>query len=68
MDDWKLIDYENRLSCIEKNHQIQTDFQTIVWESTWMKLHGYQKEGIQWMYQLYQTGCGGVLADEMGKF
>ena len=26
----------------------------------------YQKAGVQWMYQLYQLGIGGILADDMG--
>jgi hypothetical protein len=30
------------------------------------RLYGYQREGIAWMWNIYQKGFGGILADEMG--
>lgn len=31
-----------------------------------MILARYQRVGVQWMWELYQNGSGGVLGDEMG--
>jgi SNF2-related domain len=33
---------------------------------TWDVLFDYQKEGVQWLYSLYESGVGGILGDEMG--
>ena len=33
---------------------------------TWEVLFDYQKEGVQWLYSLYESGVGGILGDEMG--
>eukprot|EP00930_Biecheleria_cincta_P005047 TRINITY_DN10596_c0_g3_i3.p1 TRINITY_DN10596_c0_g3~~TRINITY_DN10596_c0_g3_i3.p1 ORF type:complete len:1096 (-),score=248.22 TRINITY_DN10596_c0_g3_i3:301-3312(-) len=30
------------------------------------RLYGYQREGVVWMWNLFQKGFGGILADEMG--
>uniref|UniRef100_A0A8D8WWW5 DNA excision repair protein ERCC-6 n=2 Tax=Cacopsylla melanoneura TaxID=428564 RepID=A0A8D8WWW5_9HEMI len=32
----------------------------------WDKLFQYQKVGVQWLYELNETPCGGILGDEMG--
>lgn len=32
----------------------------------WDDLFDYQREGVEWMLQLWETGNGGVLGDEMG--
>ena len=32
----------------------------------WEKLYSYQKVGVQWMFELHQHQCGGILGDEMG--
>lgn len=32
----------------------------------WEKLFKYQKVGVQWLYELNETPCGGILGDEMG--
>ncbi|XP_046391491.1 DNA excision repair protein ERCC-6-like [Ischnura elegans] len=32
----------------------------------WDKLFSYQKVGVQWMWELHQKKCGGILGDEMG--
>ncbi|KAL1461323.1 hypothetical protein WDU94_013230 [Cyamophila willieti] len=32
----------------------------------WDKLFKYQKVGVQWLYELNETPCGGILGDEMG--
>ena len=34
--------------------------------SLWNKLYNYQKVGVQWMFELHQQKCGGILGDEMG--
>ena len=34
--------------------------------SLWEKLYNYQKIGVQWMFELHQQKCGGILGDEMG--
>mmetsp|Transcript_1644 Transcript_1644/g.3282 ORF Transcript_1644/g.3282 Transcript_1644/m.3282 type:complete len:831 (-) Transcript_1644:168-2660(-) len=34
--------------------------------SVYERLYGYQREGVAWMWSLYQKGFGGLLADEMG--
>ena len=33
---------------------------------TWATLFEYQKEGIRWLFSLYESGVGGILGDEMG--
>ena len=33
---------------------------------TWEVLFEYQKDGIKWLYSLYESGVGGILGDEMG--
>ena len=32
----------------------------------WSRLFSYQKVGVQWMWELHQQRCGGILGDEMG--
>ena len=32
----------------------------------WDRLYDYQKVGVQWMFELHQQHCGGILGDEMG--
>ena len=32
----------------------------------WNKLYNYQKVGVQWLFELHQQKCGGILGDEMG--
>ena len=32
----------------------------------WARLYNYQKVGVQWMFELHQQRCGGILGDEMG--
>lgn len=32
----------------------------------WDLLYDYQRQSLQWMFQLHQAGTGGILADEMG--
>ena len=32
----------------------------------WSRLYNYQKVGVQWMFELHQQRCGGILGDEMG--
>jgi len=32
----------------------------------WSKLFNYQRVAVQWMYELHQQRCGGILGDEMG--
>ena len=32
----------------------------------WSRLYNYQKVGVQWMFELHQQKCGGILGDEMG--
>ena len=34
--------------------------------SLWKRLYNYQKVGVQWMFELHQQQCGGLLGDEMG--
>ena len=68
LDDWEIEDYLDRKEKIEDlNDEVVTSFQTKVYEKTWLQLHEYQREGCKWMYQLYQSGVGGILSDEMGK-
>jgi hypothetical protein len=60
-DDWEETDYENRLKNIELNEQneekvVETHFNTFVNEKTWSVLHEYQKEGCNWLFELYQEG------------
>ena len=34
--------------------------------AVWARLYNYQKVGVQWMFELHQQRCGGILGDEMG--
>merc|ERR1719492_539033 len=34
--------------------------------AVWARLYNYQKVGVQWMFELHQQKCGGILGDEMG--
>jgi SNF2 family DNA or RNA helicase len=35
-------------------------------EETWLKLFPYQQNGVRWIWELHQAGCGGIIGDEMG--
>ncbi|KAI5706434.1 hypothetical protein M8J75_008140 [Diaphorina citri] len=35
-------------------------------QELWEKLFKYQKVGVQWLYELNESPCGGILGDEMG--
>ena len=45
---------------------VETDYGTEVDKHAWDTLFDYQREGVRWMYDLYQRGVGGILGDEMG--
>lgn len=68
-DDWEERDYERRLSLLSAAdlRTIETPFGGILYAHTWERLHEYQRQGCEWLHNLYREGAGGILADEMGK-
>ncbi|XP_065180569.1 DNA excision repair protein ERCC-6-like [Sycon ciliatum] len=38
----------------------------VVLRSVWDKLYAHQRKGVQWLLDLHEKGCGGILADDMG--
>eukprot|EP01038_Epipyxis_sp_PR26KG_P004159 gene4159-5923_t len=67
-DDWEDYAYEGRLqqSNVDLEDYSFTAYGTQVPTATWSSLHDYQKEGCNWLFDLYQEGVGGILGDEMG--
>ena len=51
-----------------KLHQgyIEIDEVLDIDKHTWATLFEYQKEGVRWLFSLYESGVGGILGDEMG--
>ncbi|XP_059482382.1 DNA excision repair protein ERCC-6-like [Neocloeon triangulifer] len=72
LDDGSLEDYEARVSLwreqggCEEEELHKLDGYLEIPMSIWNKLYKYQQVGVQWMWELYQNGSGGVLGDEMG--
>ncbi|XP_065352951.1 DNA excision repair protein ERCC-6-like [Cloeon dipterum] len=72
IDDGSLEDYEARIEEWkaqggvedEETHQLDSYLQVPM--SIWSRLYKYQQVGVQWMWELYQNGAGGILGDEMG--
>lgn len=31
-----------------------------------MFIFSYQQDGVKWLWELHQNGCGGIVGDEMG--
>lgn len=48
----------------DKRYYLPDDFSLP--ESIFEKLFDHQKEGIQWMYNLWRESKGGILGDDMG--
>lgn len=62
-DDWNDADFVNRINEALKDSQLR---QQSVNENLWGSLYDYQKEGVEWLQNLYANGVGGILGDEMG--
>jgi SNF2 family DNA or RNA helicase len=45
---------------------LATNFGAMVNDQIWNQLYPHQKQGCEWLWNLYKEGCGGILADEMG--
>lgn len=69
IDDWEVEDLEKRLDklTLENKALSQTSFGSRICTQTWNSLYEYQREGLAWLYKLYNEGVGGILADEMGN-
>lgn len=75
-DDGDKDKYLSRISQWQKNRpdeekELENQYEEIegglkVPLSLWSKLFNYQKVGVQWMFELHQQKCGGILGDEMG--
>ena len=48
--------------------ELVTEFGSRVDRRAWAELYEYQRQGVRWMWELYQSGSGsgGILGDEMG--
>lgn len=73
IDDGNADDYMERLKLWEKTHTEETVTGDQELEGgyripkyLWSKLYNYQKVGVQWLWELNQQRCGGILGDEMG--
>ncbi|OON20061.1 hypothetical protein X801_04061 [Opisthorchis viverrini] len=44
----------------------QLDKNFLVPGRIWSRLFEYQRTGVNWLWQLHQKQCGGILGDEMG--
>uniref|UniRef100_A0A1B6DRP9 DNA excision repair protein ERCC-6 n=2 Tax=Clastoptera arizonana TaxID=38151 RepID=A0A1B6DRP9_9HEMI len=72
IDDGDVDEYNKRITCWKKtndknntgDHKLEGDYQ--IPNIIWTKLYGYQKVGVQWLWELDQQRCGGILGDEMG--
>ncbi|GLH06103.1 ATP-dependent helicase brm [Gryllus bimaculatus] len=65
IDDGNFKDYEYRLKCWEISKENDTLGDHCL--SGGYKLpKSFQKVGVQWLWELHQQGCGGILGDEMG--
>ncbi|CAG0886182.1 unnamed protein product [Cyprideis torosa] len=74
-DDGNIKDFEHRMKALEKQmkmlgHSPEADKEIEgklrVPLSLWTKLYKYQQVGVQWLCELHQRQCGGILGDEMG--
>ncbi|XP_067005938.2 DNA excision repair protein ERCC-6 [Anabrus simplex] len=73
IDDGNIEDYLERLKYWEEtkteeettgDHELEGGYKLP--KRLWNKLFNYQKVGVQWMWELNQQRCGGILGDEMG--
>ncbi|KAJ9577602.1 hypothetical protein L9F63_005789, partial [Diploptera punctata] len=76
IDDGNIEDYHERLKFWEEQkarqpeeentgyHEMEGGYK--IHKNLWTKLYNYQKVGVQWMWELNQQRCGGILGDEMG--
>ena len=46
--------------------RMQTSHGATVYADSWVSLHEYQQQGVQWIWGLYCNSQGGILGDEMG--
>jgi SNF2 family DNA or RNA helicase len=69
-DDWEDDAYLERTQNMvpEDLATTETTYGTAMNSKSFNKLYEYQREGVQWMFDLYQEGVGGILGDEMGGF
>ena len=54
------------VTALQFHGYVATDYGTEIDKHAWNRLFEYQREGMRWMYDLYQRGVGGILGDEMG--
>ncbi|XP_021935615.1 DNA excision repair protein ERCC-6-like isoform X3 [Zootermopsis nevadensis] len=76
IDDGNIEDYNERLKLWEEQKARQTEPEEMggheigggykLPRDLWSKLYNYQKVGVQWLWELNQQRCGGILGDEMG--
>ncbi|KAF4528012.1 hypothetical protein B566_EDAN002195, partial [Ephemera danica] len=72
MDDGEAETYSARVRMWEREEDLdresmhQLDGGLGIPNLIWQKLYKYQQVGVQWMWELYQNGTGGILGDEMG--
>ncbi|XP_063234506.1 DNA excision repair protein ERCC-6-like [Bacillus rossius redtenbacheri] len=76
IDDGNLEDFQERLKLWEERqaregaaddgspHELENGLK--VPAQLWGKLYSYQRVGVQWLWELNQQQCGGILGDEMG--
>ena len=58
--------YLSFVTALQFHGYVATDYGTEIDKHAWDRLFEYQREGMRWMYDLYQRGVGGILGDEMG--
>ncbi|KAG8232117.1 hypothetical protein J437_LFUL012126, partial [Ladona fulva] len=81
IDDGNIEDYVDRLKLWEKQQKEESredggETNDILFHELdgglkvplriWKRLFSYQKVGVQWMWELHEQKCGGILGDEMG--
>ena len=49
---------------LEEMVKLEDGFQ--IPKKIWDKLYPFQQTGVQWLWELHQLGCGGIVGDEMG--
>ncbi|PNF23188.1 hypothetical protein B7P43_G02730 [Cryptotermes secundus] len=76
IDDGNIEDYNERLKLWEEqrgrqakaeqtgDHEMEGGYKLP--RDLWSKLYNYQKVGVQWLWELNQQRCGGIMGDEMG--
>ncbi|XP_069685202.1 DNA excision repair protein ERCC-6-like [Periplaneta americana] len=76
IDDGNIEDFYERLNLWEMEKAKHTDSTSVgdhemeggykLPKTLWSKLYNYQKVAVQWLWELNQQRCGGILGDEMG--